>query len=59
MVNPIILTVDDEIQVVNAIERDLRQHYRHDYRIIKATSSAVALSEQMTRSASPISAGSP
>ncbi len=43
MANPIILTVDDDIQVVNAIERDLRQHYRQDYRIMKATSGAVAL----------------
>src|SRR6266566_4077876 len=43
MANPIILTVDDDIQVVNAIERDLRQHYRQDYRITKATSGAVAL----------------
>jgi thioredoxin reductase (NADPH) len=29
--------------VVNAIERDLRHHYRQDYRIMKATSGAVAL----------------
>ena len=29
---PIILTVDDELQVSNAIERDLRQHYHGDYR---------------------------
>ena len=43
MAKPIILTVDDDIQVVNAIERDLRQHYRQDYRIMKATSGAVAL----------------
>ena len=43
MANPIILTVDDDIQVVNAIERDLRHHYRQDYRIMKATSGAVAL----------------
>jgi thioredoxin reductase (NADPH) len=43
MASPIILTVDDDIQVVNAIERDLRQHYRQDYRIMKATSGAVAL----------------
>ena len=43
MANPIILTVDDDIQVVNAIERDLRQHYHQDYRIMKATSGAVAL----------------
>jgi thioredoxin reductase (NADPH) len=43
MANPIILTLDDEIQVCNAIERDLRRHYRQDYRILKATDPAVAL----------------
>lgn len=43
MAQPIILTVDDEIQVSNAIERDLRRYYRTTYRIIKATSGAIAL----------------
>ena len=43
MANPIILTVDDEVQVSNAIERDLRQHFGRDYRIIKATDATVAL----------------
>ena len=43
MANPIILIVDDDIQVCNAVERDLRQHYRQDYRIMKATSGAVAI----------------
>jgi thioredoxin reductase (NADPH) len=43
MANPIILSVDDDIQVVNAVERDLRRHYGQDYRIMKATSGAVAL----------------
>jgi thioredoxin reductase (NADPH) len=43
MAIPIIFTVDDEIQVCNAIERDLRQHFRKAYRIMKATSGAVAL----------------
>jgi thioredoxin reductase (NADPH) len=43
MTSPIILIVDDDIQVCNAVERDLRQHYRQDYRIMKATSGAVAL----------------
>ena len=36
MADPIILTVDDEPQVSNAIERDLRKQYGADYRIIKA-----------------------
>ena len=40
---PIILTVDDEPQVLNAVERDLRRHYRNEYRIIKAGSGAEAL----------------
>jgi thioredoxin reductase (NADPH) len=43
MAKPIIMTVDDEPQVLNAVERDLRQHYRGDYRIVKAGSGAEAL----------------
>ena len=43
MADPIILTVDDEPQVLNAIERDLRQQYGADYRIIKAGSGAEAI----------------
>ncbi len=43
MATPVILTVDDEPQVLNAIERDLRSHFRSDYRIVKATSGADAI----------------
>ena len=43
MTKPIIMIVDDEPDVLNAIERDLRQHYRSDYRIIKAHSGSAAL----------------
>jgi thioredoxin reductase (NADPH) len=43
MTKPIILTVDDEPQVLNAVNRDLRQHYRDEYRILKAGSGAEAL----------------
>jgi thioredoxin reductase (NADPH) len=43
MAKPIIMTVDDEPQVLNAVERDLRQHFRGDYRIVKANSGAEAL----------------
>jgi thioredoxin reductase (NADPH) len=43
MEKPIILTVDDEPQVLNAVERDLRRHYGGDYRIVKAASGAQAL----------------
>ena len=43
MARPVILTVDDEVQVLNAVERDLRQHYRGEYRILKSSSGADAL----------------
>lgn len=43
MAKPIILTVDDEEQVRNAVERDLKRHFRSDYRIIKANSGTEAL----------------
>ena len=43
MAKPIILTVDDEIQVSNVIARDLRKHYSKEYRIVKATSASEAL----------------
>ena len=55
MATPIIVTVDDEPQVLNAVNRDLRQHYRNDYRIIKAGSGAEGLNvvrELKQRSAS-------
>ncbi len=40
---PVLLTVDDDREVLKAIERDLRQHFRSDYRIVKASSGAQAL----------------
>jgi thioredoxin reductase (NADPH) len=40
---PVILTVDDDPEVLGAIERDLRPHYRADYRILKAASGREAL----------------
>ena len=43
MANPVILTVDDEPQVRNAVERDLRRQYGADYRIIKAATGGEAL----------------
>ncbi|WBO84066.1 FAD-dependent oxidoreductase [Hymenobacter yonginensis] len=40
---PIILTVDDDAQVLNAIDRDLRAEFRQDYRILRAASGEEAL----------------
>jgi len=34
---PVILTVDDETEVLRAVQRDLRSHYSDEYRIIGAT----------------------
>jgi thioredoxin reductase (NADPH) len=43
MPKPIILTVDDEEQVRNAVERDLKRHFGKEYRIVKASSGTEAL----------------
>ncbi|MGD8379085.1 MAG: FAD-dependent oxidoreductase [Gammaproteobacteria bacterium] len=43
MAKPIIMTIDDEPQVLNAIARDLQTHYRNEYRIVKAISGEEAL----------------
>ena len=43
MARPIILTVDDDITVSQAITRDLRSRYADRYRIVRATSGAEAL----------------
>jgi len=40
---PAIMILDDEPQVLNAVERDLRQHYRSDYRIVKSNDGQEAL----------------
>jgi thioredoxin reductase (NADPH) len=43
MAKPVILAVDDEPEVLNAIERDLRHHFATAYRVIKAKSGDQAL----------------
>jgi thioredoxin reductase (NADPH) len=43
MGKPVILSIDDEPQVLNAINRDLRQHYGKDYRVLRAGSGQEAL----------------
>ncbi len=43
MAKAVIMTVDDEPDVLNAVERDLRNHFRSDYRIMKAGSARQAL----------------
>ena len=43
MMKPAMLTVDDEPEVLSAIERDLRRRYREEYRVLKAGSGGEAL----------------
>jgi thioredoxin reductase (NADPH) len=40
---PVLLAVDDDTEVLNAIGRDLRSHFGSGYRIVKASSAAEAL----------------
>jgi thioredoxin reductase (NADPH) len=56
MPKPILLLVDDEPQVLNAVERDVRKHYRGDYRLVKATSGQTALESvrELKRRGDPI-----
>ena len=43
MSNPVIMVVDDDPAVLNAVERDIRAKYGRDYRVVKANSGAAAL----------------
>jgi thioredoxin reductase (NADPH) len=43
MSKPVILAVDDDPEVLNAVDRDLRQHFRTDYRVMKVSSGRHAL----------------
>lgn len=43
MAKPIILIVDDDVQVLDSVERDLRNHYHREYRLVTASSGQEAL----------------
>jgi thioredoxin reductase (NADPH) len=43
MQKPVILTVDDDPEVLRAVERDLKRHYEDRYRILRADSGRTAL----------------
>ena len=43
MPKPVIFTVDDDISVLNSVERDLRAHYGQGYRILPIDSGQTAL----------------
>ena len=43
MAKPVILAVDDDPQVLRAVERDLRRRYAREYRVLRASSGESAL----------------
>ena len=43
MPHPVIMVVDDDQAVLNAVERDVRAKFGHAYRVVKANSGATAL----------------
>ena len=43
MAKPILLAVDDDTSVLEAVVQDLRRHYGQDYRIVRAASGGAAL----------------
>ena len=43
MAKPVVLTVDDDPDVLSAVARDLRKRYGKDYRVLRADSGATAL----------------
>jgi len=53
---PVILAVDDDPEVLGAIERDLRRHYASQYRIVSASSGKDALDtvKQLRRKAAAV-----
>ena len=56
MAKPIVMTVDDEPHVLNAVARDLRARYQKEHRIVKAVSGAEALEtvRELKRRGTPI-----
>lgn len=43
MAKPVLMAVDDDAEVLRAVERDLRKHYAERYRVLRADSGAAAL----------------
>src|SRR5580692_5939071 len=44
MAKPVLLTIDDDPEVLKAVERDLRRQYAENYRVLSANSGPAALS---------------
>ena len=53
---PVLLSVDDDAEVLRAVERDLRRHYASEYRVMRADSGASALEtlQELKRRTTPV-----
>ena len=56
MTRPVLLAVDDDAEVLNAVGRDLRSRYGKDYRVVKAQSGGQALevTQELKRTGAPV-----
>ena len=54
MAKPILLTVDDDAEVLRAVERDLRREYGNRFRVLRANSGESALDALRLSAASSI-----
>jgi thioredoxin reductase (NADPH) len=56
LAKPVILVVDDDHEVLGAVERDLRHRYRQTYRIVAAQASGQALdaAQELKRRGTPV-----
>jgi thioredoxin reductase (NADPH) len=56
LARPVIMSVDDDPEVLNAVERDLRVHYGGDYRILKsgAPAAAIDVARQLQERGTPV-----
>jgi thioredoxin reductase (NADPH) len=56
MTKPALLVVDDDQEVLGAIERDLRRRYRNDYRVLSASSGRAGLdaARELKRRGAPL-----
>jgi thioredoxin reductase (NADPH) len=56
MVKPVLLTIDDDSEVLKAVERDLRRQYAENYRVLSANSgpAALALLEKLQQRGEPL-----
>ena len=56
MTKPVILAVDDDPEVLGAVERDLKQRYRQTYRVLSAASGrkAIEAAEELKRRGTPV-----